>query len=277
MSDSDFLNSQFKDDLSKYSKLRSNDDIIIDTDVGMSELMLEMEFHNKRKNNTLLNEQIEECMEPEETYEDLFAGIPQSIRIPETIKSIFDRNVSKTMHDPISNKDFAENIVQTSKQIAFNMIKAKNSIPVFDFKTYEEREEAESLIENITDEQINEHELVVATKKIFPDINDESSSDDDIVVQRRDVLTMCPFGQVPIKRAAKSVKCQHYFDFDIVKSMFDEIPNRGNQRNQQKESKCHCGSIFSLSDVIEDPTYQKRIDAELKKLQKARRGRIQNN
>ena len=59
--------------------------------------------------------------------------------------------------------------------------------------------------------------------------------------------------------------------------MFDEIPNRGNQRNQQKESKCHCGSIFSLSDVIEDPTYQKRIDAELKKLQKARRGRIQNN
>ena len=46
----------------------------------MGELMLEIEIHNKRKNNTQLNEQIEECMEPEETYEDLFADIPQSIR-----------------------------------------------------------------------------------------------------------------------------------------------------------------------------------------------------
>ena len=55
--------------------------------------------------------------------------------------------------------------------------------------------------------QINEHELVLAAKKIFPDLNDEQSSDDDIVVQRRsNVLTMCPFGRVPIKRAAKSVK-----------------------------------------------------------------------
>ena len=47
----------------------------------------------------------------------------------------------------------------------------------------------------------------MAAKKIFPDLNDEQSSDDDIVVQRRsNVLTMCPFGRVPIKRAAKSVK-----------------------------------------------------------------------